>query len=95
MAVVELTVNAVEDLDRLIAVLSLPADTRERVGRGLRVLERLPRLGPELHGRWTGLRFLLGPWRWMILVYRYEEEDDRVIVLTVQDARSAASPTAG
>ncbi|MPZ71809.1 MAG: hypothetical protein GEU74_01040 [Nitriliruptorales bacterium] len=95
MAVVELTVNAIEDLDRLIAVLSLPTDTRDRVSRGLRVLERLPRLGPELHGRWTGLRSLLGPWRWMIIVYRYEEEDDRVIVLTVQDARSAVSPTAG
>jgi plasmid stabilization system protein ParE len=94
VAAVELTVTAVEDLDRLLAVLSLPTDTRDRVSRGLRVLERLPRLGPELHGRWTGLRFLLGPWRWMIIVYRYEEEDDRVIVLTVQDARSAASPTA-
>jgi plasmid stabilization system protein ParE len=95
MATVELTVSAVEDLDRLIAVLSLPADTRERVGSGLRVLERLPHLGPELHGRWAGLRFLLGPWRWLIIVYRYEETGDRVVVLTFQDARSAGSPTAG
>jgi plasmid stabilization system protein ParE len=95
VAAVELTVTAVEDLDRLIAVLSLPADTRNRVSRGLRVLERLPRLGPDLHGRWTGFRFLLGPWRWMIIVYRYEEEGDRVVVLTVQDARGATSPTAG
>jgi hypothetical protein len=95
VAAVELTVTAVEDLDRLIAVLSLPDDTRNRVSRGLRVLERLPRLGPELHGRWTGFRFLLGPWRWMIIVYRFEEAADRAIVLTVQAARSAASPTAG
>lgn len=95
MATVELTVSAVEDLDRLIDMLSLPADTRARVGRGLRVLERLPRLGPELQGRWAGLRFLLGPWRWMIIVYRYDEGVDRVVVLTVQDARSAGSPTAG
>jgi plasmid stabilization system protein ParE len=95
MATVELTVSAVEDLDRLIAVLSLPADTRERVGRALRILERLPRLGAELHGRWAGLRFLLGPWRWLIIVYRYEEAVDRVVVLTFQDARSAGSPTAG
>jgi hypothetical protein len=80
VAAVELTATAVEDLDRLIAVLSLPPDTRDRVSRGLCVLERLPRLGPELQGRWTGFRFLLGPWRWMIIVYRYEEEDDRVIV---------------
>jgi hypothetical protein len=95
MATVELAVSAVEDLDRLIAVLSLPADTRARVGQRLRVLERLPRLGPELAGRWAGLRFLLGPWRWMIIVYRYDEAHDRVVVLTVQDARSAGSPTAG
>ena len=95
MATVELTVDAVDDLERLIAVLTLPADTRGRVRRGLRVLERLPRLGPELHGRWAGLRFLLGPWRWMIIVYRYEEEADRVVVLTFQDARSAGSPRAG
>lgn len=94
MATVELTVGAVEDLDGLIVMLSLPADTRGRVRRGLRALERLPRLGPELQGRWVGLRFLLGPWRWMIIVYRYDEEVDRVVVLTFQDARSAGSPTA-
>jgi hypothetical protein len=95
VATVELTVGAVEDLERLIVVLSLPTDTRARVRRGLQVLERLPRLGPELHGRWAGLRFLLGPWRWLIIVYRYNEDIDTVVVLTFQDARSAGSPTGG
>jgi plasmid stabilization system protein ParE len=95
VATVELTVGAVEDLERLIAVLSLPTDTRARVRQGLQVLQLLPRLGPELHGRWAGLRFLLGPWRWMIIVYRYDEDADSVVVLTLQDARNAGSPTAG
>ncbi len=94
MARVELTAVAVEDLDRLISVLSLPADTRERVRRSLQVLEHLPLLGPALSGRWTGLRFLLGPWRWMLLVYHYDTESDRVVVITVQDARCSKRPTA-
>lgn len=92
MAQVELTAVAIEDLQALIRFLSLPDDTKERVRRSLAVLERLPRLGPELTGRWTGLRFLLGPWRWMLLVYRYDVEGDRIVVITVQDARSATAP---
>lgn len=92
MAQVELTAVAIEDLEALIRFLSLPDDTKERVRRSLAVLERLPRLGPELIGRWTGLRFLLGPWRWMLLVYRYDLEGDRIVVITVQDARSATAP---
>ena len=93
MARVELTRAAVEDLDRLIAVLSLPADTRERVRSCLQPLLDFPRLGTELTGRWHGLRFVLGPWRWMLLVYEYHEADDRVVVLTVQDARSSSAST--
>ena len=89
MARVELSEAAIEDLERLIVTHSLPAETRERVRRSLRHLERFPRLGPELPRRWSGLRFLLGPWRWMILVYVYFEEDDRVVVVTIQDGRSA------
>lgn len=40
------------------------------------------------------LRFLLGPWRWMILVYGYDAERDRAVVVTIQDARSSESATA-
>ncbi|MDQ3768933.1 MAG: type II toxin-antitoxin system RelE/ParE family toxin [Actinomycetota bacterium] len=95
MASVELAAAAVEDLDGLIRTHSLPADTRARVARSLRALERFPLMGPELGGRWEGLRFLLGPWRWLLLVYVFIESEDRVVVVTVQDARSSAAATAG
>lgn len=94
MARVELAAVAVEDLDRLIAVLSLPTDTRRRVARSLRTLENFPLLGTELGGRWSGMRFLLGPWRWMLIVYEYTEADDRAVVVTIQDARSSHAATA-
>lgn len=94
MAAVELARAAVEDLEALIRSHSLPPDTRARVARSLRPLERFPLMGPALTGRWEGLRFLLGPWRWLVLVYVYLEREDRVVVVTIQDARSATSVTA-
>ena len=93
MTRVELAAAAVTDLDRLIRTHSLPADTRRRVRRSLRPLERFPRIGPELPGRWRGFRFLLGPWRWMLIVYVFDEDDDRVVVVIIQDARSSAAAT--
>ena len=78
----------------MIRVVSLPLDTRERVKRCLRPLARFPRLGPELSGRWEGFRFVLGPWRWLVIVYVVDEDEDRVVVVTMQDARSATAPTA-
>lgn len=94
MARVELTVAAVADLDRLIRTHSLPTDTKRRVKRSLAPLRRFPRLGPALTGRWRDFRFVLGPWRWMLIVYAVIEDDDRVVVATVQDARSSAAATA-
>ena len=94
MASVELALAAVEDLDALIRVHSLPADTRPRVKRSLRGLERFPLMGPALTGRWQGLRFILGPWRWLLLVYVHIEAEDRVVVVAVQDARSSTAVTA-
>lgn len=91
MARVELAAAAVEDLDSLIRSHSLPADTRVRVVRSLRSLEQFPNIGPVLMGRWEGFRFILGPWRWMILVYIVEEAGDRVVVVTIQDGRSSAA----
>lgn len=91
MTRVELARTAVEDLDRLIAVLTLPADTRDRVRRSLAPLAEPPRLGPELSGRWEASRFPLGPWRGMLLVYEYDEGEDRVVILTVKDARSSSA----
>lgn len=93
MARVELARAAVEDLDRLVTMHTLPADTRARVARILRALERFPRLGPVLPGRWDGFRFVLGPWRWMLLVYVYIEEEDRVVVVTIQDGRTSGAVT--
>ena len=94
MARVELAASAVEDLRTLIQTHSLPADTTARVARSLRPLERFPLLGPELGGRWKGFRFMLGPWRWMVLVYVALESEDRVVVVTIQDARSSTAVTA-
>lgn len=57
-------------------------------------LRRFPHLGPELTGRWRDFRFLLGPWRWMLIVYVVLEDDDRVVVVTIQDARASSAATA-
>lgn len=92
MAQVAISARAGEELERLIASHSLPGDTRERVRRSLEHLEGFPLLGTALGGRWEGLRFVLGPWRWLILVYVYLEAEDRVVVVTIQDGRSATSP---
>lgn len=89
MARVQLSVAAVEDLDRLIRSHTLPRDTRARIQRALASLALFPRLGAELEGRWSPFRFVLGAWRWMVVVYVYLEEDDRVVVVTIQDGRSS------
>jgi hypothetical protein len=91
VARVELALAAVEDLEGLIRTHSLPADTRARVARSLRGLERFPLMGPALSGHWEGFRFLLGPWRWLLLVYAFIESEDRVVVVTIQDARSSTA----
>ncbi len=90
MTHVELSAVAVEDLDRLIRSHTLPSDTRDRIRRTLAPLDRFPQLGPELAGRWSGYRFVLGPWRWMVIVYVYIEDEDRVVVVTLQDGRSSS-----
>ena len=93
MARVELAAAAVEDLDALIRTHSLPDDTRARARRSLAALARFPRLGPDLHGQWSGLRFILGPWRWMLIIYQFDEAHDRCVVVTIQDARSSQAVT--
>jgi plasmid stabilization system protein ParE len=87
------TPRAERDVNEAIADLGLPADTWARVGRSLRLLEDFPLAGRALEGRWSAARFLLGPWPWMILVYRYDEPSNRVFLVAVHDARSAASAT--
>jgi plasmid stabilization system protein ParE len=93
VARVELSAVAVEDIERLILTHSLPGDTRMRLRRSLRALEEFPLIGRRLVGRWEGMRFILGPWRWLLVVYRYEQDLDRVLILTIQDARSSTAAT--
>lgn len=95
MAQDELAHAAVEDLDRLVRTYALPGDTRQRVRTPLEVLGRFPRLGQELTGRWEGFRFLLGPWRWMLLVYVFDADRDRVVIVTIQDGRTSSAATGG
>jgi hypothetical protein len=93
VATVVVTPTAGDDLERLTLVLSLPASTRRRVKASLSPLSEFPRLGAPLVGRWVGYRFILGPWRWMLIVYVYDEAADRVAIVTIQDARfSPAAP---
>jgi hypothetical protein len=93
VARVELSLVAVEDLDRLILTHSLPEDTRERVKHSLRTLERFPLIGRGLEGRWSPYRIVLGPWRWLLVVYLYDQSIDAVLIVTIQDARSSLSAT--
>lgn len=95
MADVRLSRLAVEDLDALIVSHGLPADTRPRIARSLRPLESFPLLGGELEGHWQGMRFLIGPWPWMLIVYAYAEDPDVVTVLSIHDGRMSTSATAG
>ena len=84
---------AVEDLERLIRTHSLPGDTKERVKRSLQSLEAFPLIGAALAGKWEGFRFVLGAWRWMVIVYEHFDEEERVVVVTIHDGRSSRSPT--
>ena len=93
MASVVVTRTAQADLDRLIRTRGLPASTRDRVKASLAPLATFPLLGRALSGRWASFRVVLGPWPWMLLVHTYDEAADRVIVITIQDSRSAGSAT--
>ena len=88
MAQVIVSPQARGDVEEVIAELNLPGDTWARIARSLRVVETFPQAGRALQGRWAEARFVLGPWPWMILLYRYEEPSDRVYVVAVEDARS-------
>jgi plasmid stabilization system protein ParE len=85
---------AADSLARLIVSHSLPADTRERFRRSIRPLAEFPLLGRRLEGAgYDGLRFILGPWRWMVVVYEHDLDADVVSILAVEDARSSAAAT--
>jgi hypothetical protein len=94
MARIVVTEVARADLRAMILTHSLPDSTVERVRAALAPLAAFPQLGPALDGNWLGLRFVLGPWPWMLIVYLWDEAADMVAVVTIQDARSAAAATA-
>jgi len=89
VASVVVSPTAQRNLATLIETHSLPDSTTERVRRALEPLGHFPLLGATLEGRWAGFRFIVGPWRWMIVLYRYDEADDRVAIVTIRDGRSA------
>ena len=92
MARVEVSRAAADDIARLCVTHSLPPDTNDRIRRSLRSLGQFPRLGTELEGEeWAGFRFVLGPWRWMAIVYEVNDGDDRVVIVTVQDGQSSSN----
>ena len=93
MTRVVVTPVAADDLARLTVTHSLPADSTARFKRSLRPLAEFPLLGAPLEGQWEGFRFILGPWRWMIVLYVFDEDTDQVSIVTVQDVRAAHSPT--
>lgn len=93
MASVIVTPTAERNLESLIESHSLPGSTRERVRLSLGPVRQFPLLGAQLEGRWAGFRFVLGPWRWMLVVYWYDESTDQVAIVTIRDGRSARAPT--
>jgi plasmid stabilization system protein ParE len=93
MARLEWSRHALSDLDQLVVSHTLPADTRERIESSARPLARFPRLGPEIRLLPDGgeLRFLIGPWPWLVIVYLYVAGDDRAVVVAIEDGRAATS----
>lgn len=94
MARVVVTHAAARDLRDLMRTHRLPEDTVERVKRSIRPLADFPKLGAELAGDFAPRRFLLGPWRWMIVIYSFYPESDLVAILAIVDGRTSTSPTA-
>lgn len=89
-----MTDAAMRDLRDLISTHRLPENTVVRFKRSVRPLADFPELGAALGGVFAPQRFLLGPWRWMIVIYRFYPEDDLVAILAIADGRTSTSPTA-
>ena len=95
MAQVLVAPSARDGLERLIKTHSLPPTTVTRVKRSLNRLGRFPLLGRAIEeGRWSGYRFILGPWRWLVILHRYDEGTDTVMVASFEDGRSSNAGTA-
>ena len=92
MTHVEVSRAAREDLARLHFTHKLPADTGRRLQRSIEHLAFAPLAGRALDGAWGGYRYILGPWPWLVVVYRYNEQLDRLIVSAIRDGRSSRAP---
>lgn len=92
---VVVTETAAAHLLTLIKVLSLPTDTSERVRASLARLSEFSTVGVLLPEPYAAheLRFILGPWRWMLIVYQVIEANNQVIVVAIEDARMSTSVT--
>jgi len=93
MARVVVAQRARKDLAELIQTRSLPPTTGSRVRSSIEPLASFPQIGKLLTGRWRGFRLILGPWRWMLIVYLYDEPTNTVAILAIHDAREASSVT--
>jgi plasmid stabilization system protein ParE len=93
MTRLEWSERALSELDQLVLSHHLPPDTRDRIESSARPLERFPRFGPEIGELPDGaeLRFLIGPWPWLVIVYLYLEAEDRIGVVAIEDGRAATS----
>lgn len=87
--------QALSALERLVLTHSLPPDTRDRIEASAQPLRRFPLIGPEIRAVADGsLRFLIGPWPWLVIVYLYIETDERAVIVSVEDGRAATSTIA-
>lgn len=93
MARLEWSESALSGLETLVLSHHLPRDSRARVEESARPLARFPRFGPAIRTLAEGeeLRFLVGPWPWLLIVYLYSEPEDRVVVVSIEDGRAATS----
>lgn len=78
----------------MIGRYELPTDTRSRVAKCVAHLGEFPDAGSPLGGEWSGYRYVLGPWHWLLIVYEHVETD-LVTIVTVEDVRSGSAATAG
>ena len=93
MARLEWSERALAALDDLVLTHSLPPETRARIESSARPLARFPRFGPKL-GELPGdaeLRFLIGPWPWLVIVYVFLASESRAVIVAVEDGRAASS----
>lgn len=91
MTAIEVTDEARDNLADLVALLSLPLDTRLRVIASISQLATSPRMGKALEPPFAPARWIIGPWAWMVIVYLHLEEEDVVMVVAIQDGRTQAA----